>query len=123
MNRCHRSASRVELARKMCKIMYGVRKAQGITQVAMAKVMGVSQSLWSKIEAEQLEPTATVWLEFCRVTNISAELPYRESLPDLPVRKQRKSHEKPLIQLLMTEENSEEFPSTESSEEETQEAA
>jgi transcriptional regulator with XRE-family HTH domain len=48
-----------------------VRKSKGMTQVVVARAIGVSQSNFSKFEAGILEPSASQWFAFCQVTKTS----------------------------------------------------
>ena len=59
---------------EVADVLRSTRKKLGLTQIDLAKVMGISQSALSKMENAKLEPSARQWLEFCRATGIRADV-------------------------------------------------
>ena len=54
--------------------MRELRNKAKITQVAMAKTLGLSQSTISKLEAGLLVPSVTQWVQFCGSVEVSIEV-------------------------------------------------
>ena len=53
--------------------MRAARKKNGITQMNVARKIGVSQSALSKMESGYLIPSAPQWFDFCGITQIAPE--------------------------------------------------
>lgn len=51
---------------KYAKKIRKERLGRGITQVNLAKLLGISQATMSKLENGETMPKAEVWLRFCR---------------------------------------------------------
>jgi transcriptional regulator with XRE-family HTH domain len=62
-----------QVSAKLSKIMRAARKRLGLTQVAVARKMGITQGSLSKLESGQLVASAPQWFTFCEFTGISAD--------------------------------------------------
>ena len=56
------------------RALYLIRKRLGLNQLEVAGILGVSQGAVSKMENAKLEPSAIQWLEFCRRTQVPADV-------------------------------------------------
>jgi transcriptional regulator with XRE-family HTH domain len=64
-----------QISRRICELFRAERKARGITQVELSESLGISQATLSKIENHETEPGVVVWLRFCAMFRLSADLP------------------------------------------------
>lgn len=64
--------------KRACQLIREARLANDITQVNLAKRLGISQPQLSKIESEIAEPTLPVWLVFCHLFSVPASSIARE---------------------------------------------
>lgn len=62
-----------ESAVKSAQIFKLVRKDRSWTQVELAKMLGISQSALSKLEAAKLVPSSLLWFHFCELAGILPE--------------------------------------------------
>lgn len=58
-------------------IIRDVRQDLGLTQIELSSKLEISQATLSKIERAMAEPSASVWLNFCRMTRTDPALPLR----------------------------------------------
>ena len=58
---------------KIAKTIKHVRKLKGWTQLESAKIMGISQSAFSKMENAILIPSVHQWFEFCTQAGIPVD--------------------------------------------------
>jgi transcriptional regulator with XRE-family HTH domain len=75
-------------AKQTAKILSSVRKSRGMTQIEVAKGLGISQSALSKLERGYLIPSVFQWFEFCKITAIPADshvLGYVDFATEVPV--------------------------------------
>jgi transcriptional regulator with XRE-family HTH domain len=67
-----------EISQRTCHIIRDERIARNLTQIEMAKTLGISQSALSKIENLAMMPTLIPWLRFCSTFNLPSDLPINE---------------------------------------------
>ena len=64
----NRKANRKPLTQNIARALKTGRKKLGMSQIEMSKVLGISQSSISKLEAAILEPSAIDWIRFCQIS-------------------------------------------------------
>lgn len=62
------------VARRICSLMHVERKAKKISQQKLCSNLGITQGLLSKIENGKLKPSVYVWLTFCKIFGMDAEI-------------------------------------------------
>jgi len=62
-------------------ILKPARRKRGFTQIEVARICGVSQATYSKLENGVVEPSAPFYLNFCDLTQLDAERSYAEGTP------------------------------------------
>ena len=67
------------VVRRICSLMYAERKAKKISQQDLCSDLGITQGLLSKIENAKLSPSVYVWLTFCRIFGLDAEISMSET--------------------------------------------
>lgn len=71
--------SETNVTRRICSLMYTERKAKNMSQQELCKFLGITQGLLSKIENTKLSPSLYVWMTFCRMFSINAEIALNET--------------------------------------------
>lgn len=69
--------SELILRQKTAKLLRAGRKVRGINQSQMAEILGVTQSMVSKLESATLGPDAGVWYHFCQELSLDPDLTFR----------------------------------------------
>jgi transcriptional regulator with XRE-family HTH domain len=69
-----------EISHRTCHIIRDERRSRELTQIEMARELGISQSALSKIENLAMMPTLIPWLKFCSTFGLSPNLPLDEKL-------------------------------------------
>jgi transcriptional regulator with XRE-family HTH domain len=69
-----RIESEDKVATRICALMHAERKAKKISQQKLCESLGITQGLLSKIENGKLKPSVYVWLTFCKLFSMDAEV-------------------------------------------------
>ena len=70
----NRKANRKPLTQNIARALKTGRKKLGMSQIEMSKVLGISQSSISKLEAAILEPSAIDWIRFCQISSTPPDI-------------------------------------------------
>lgn len=65
---------------RMCELFKKQRQSRGLTQIDVAKLIGITQASVSKIEAGTVAPSALSWLRFCNALFLDPRIPMNEAI-------------------------------------------